>query len=59
MKIWRGPQHHQEGLQQLSDDLDIYGLRQGYLLIYDFTTPKTYKQEQIAFQDKQIFAVWV
>ena len=59
LKIWRGPQYHQEGLRQLSDYLNIYGLRQGYLLIYDFNANKTYKQEQIMFQDKQIFAVWV
>ncbi len=59
LKIWRGEQYHQAGLQQLSDYLDIYGLTEGYLLIYDFNKGKTYKEEQIEFADKQIFAVWV
>ncbi len=59
LKIWRGPKYHQEGLRQLSDYLDIYSLKEGYLLIYDFNKSKAYKQEQITFRDKRIFAVWV
>ncbi len=59
LKIWRGPKAHQEGLKQLSDYLDTCCLKEGYLLIYDFNKNKTYKQEEITFQDKQIFAVWV
>ncbi len=59
LKIWYGEKAHQEGLQQLSDYLDIYGLSEGYLLIYDFNKGKTYKEEQIEFDGKQIFAVWV
>ncbi len=59
LKRWDGEKAHQKGLQQLSDYLDIYGLKEGFLLIYDFTQQKTYKQEQIVFKDKQIFAVWV
>jgi len=59
LKIWRGDKYHQAGLKQLSDYLDIYGLKEGYLLIYDFNKGKVYKEEQIEFQGKQIFAVWV
>lgn len=59
LKIWRGSKYHQEGLRQLSEYLDMYSLKEGYLLIYDFTKGKAYPQEQIAFQDKDIFAVWV
>ncbi len=59
LKRWYGPKAHQEGLAQLSDYLDLYALKQGYLLIYDFNKNKEYKQEQIIFRDKQIFAVWV
>lgn len=59
LKRWAGPKAHQAGLQQLSEYLDMYALKQGYLLIYDFSKHKEYKQEQIAFQDKDIFAVWV
>ncbi len=59
LKRWDGPQAHQKGLQQLSAYLDMYSLKEGCLLIYDFNKKKEYKQEQITFQDKQIFAVWV
>jgi len=59
LKRWYGEKYHQRGLQQLSDYLDIYSLKKGYLLIYDFNKGKTYKEELIPFQDKEIFAVWV
>lgn len=59
LKIWHGPRYHQEGLKQLSAYLDMYSLKEGCLLIYDFNKQKEYKQEQITFKDKQIFAVWV
>ncbi|MDM8522093.1 hypothetical protein QUF80_01875 [Desulfococcaceae bacterium HSG8] len=36
-----------------------YSLREGFLLIYDFNKNKEYRQEQIVFEDKRIFAVWV
>ncbi len=59
LKRWYGEKYHQRGLQQLSNYLDIYSLTKGYLLIYDFNKGKKYKEEQIPFQDKEIFAVWV
>ncbi len=59
LKRWQGEKYHQRGLQQLSDYLDIYSLKEGYLLIYDFNKGKSYKEEQIQFQDKEIFTVWV
>jgi hypothetical protein len=59
LKRWYGEKYHQRGLQQLSDYLDIYSLKKGYLLIYDFNKGKSYKEELIQFQDKEIFALWV
>lgn len=59
MKRWEGEAYHQRGLQQLSDYLDTYALREGFLLIFDFRKQKEYKQELILFGDKEIFAVWV
>lgn len=59
LKIWRGPKYHQAGLQQLSDYLDTYGLKEGYLLVYDFTRERAYKQETITVADKDMFAVWI
>ncbi len=34
-------------------------VEEGYLLIYDFNKNKEYKQEQIVYEDKRIFAIWV
>jgi hypothetical protein len=59
LKIWRGNEYHQTGLQQLSDYLDIYSLKKGYLLIFNFNAGKAYKEELIRFKDKEIFAIWV
>ncbi len=59
LKIWHGSKYHREGLKQLSGYLDTYSLEEGYLLIYDFNKNKEYKQEQIVYEDKRIFAIWV
>lgn len=59
LKRWYGPQAHEQGLQQLSDYLDIHGLNQGFLLIFDDRKDREWKQEQIDYQGKSIFAVWV
>jgi len=59
LKIWRGEEYHQEGLKQLSDYLDFQGIKNGYLLIYDFRKDKKYRSENIKFADKEIFAVWI
>ncbi len=58
LKIWRGQEYHQAGLKQLSDYLDIYSLKKGYLLIYDFRQKKEYTQETIIYEDKEIYTVW-
>ena len=59
LKIWRGEEYHQEGLKQLSDYLDFQGIKNGYLLIYDFRKDKKYRSENIKFADKEIFAIWI
>jgi len=59
LKRWYGHKAHQEGLKQLSDYLDMYSLKQGYLLIYDFSKNIKYRQEEILFQDKRIFTIVV
>ncbi|TAF65857.1 MAG: AAA family ATPase [Cytophagales bacterium] len=59
LKRWQGERYHEKGLQQLSDYLDLHQLKEDFLLIYDFRKTKEYKIEDIKFQDKEIFAVWV
>ena len=58
LKIWHGDKYHKDGLQQLSDYLDIYSLKKGSLLIFNFNKNKQYKDEIIKFKDKEIFTVW-
>ena len=59
LKIWYGEKYHQEGLVQLSDYLDIYSQKTGYLMIFDFRKNKVFKKETIKFKDKKILTVWV
>jgi hypothetical protein len=59
LKRWYGSKAHEKGLQQLSDYLDMLSIKEGFLLIFDFSKNKEYKQEEIALRDKRIFAVWV
>ena len=59
LKRWYSNVYHKKGIKQLSDYLDSYSLKEGFLLIYDFRVKKEYKEELIPFEDKKIFAVWV
>ncbi|MEQ1745497.1 MAG: AAA family ATPase [Saprospiraceae bacterium] len=59
LKIWRGPEAHQTGLDQLADYLDSLALQEGYLLIFDHSAAKMWQNERIEHQGKKIFAVWV
>lgn len=59
IKIWRGESYHQDGLEQLSDYLDIYSLKKGFLLIFNFNKNKEFKDEIIKFKDKELYTVWV
>lgn len=59
LKRWEGEAYHQNGLQQLSDYLDTYSLKKGFLLIFDFRKNKEFREEHIKFKDKEIYAVWV
>ncbi len=59
LKHWEGEAYHQKGLGQLSAYLDTYSLKEGFLLIFDFRKSKEYKQADIQYEDKEIFAVWV
>lgn len=48
LKIWRGEEYHKNGIEQLGQYLDQYGLDKGYLLIFDFrkTEKKSGKLEE-------------
>lgn len=36
LKMWRGEEYHRKGLIQLGEYLEQYGIKEGYLLIFDF-----------------------
>jgi hypothetical protein len=59
LKIWRGEKSHEKGLKQLVNYLDIHGLSQGWLLIFDDREKPTWREEVIQRDGKEIFAVWV
>lgn len=40
LKIWRGNAYHERSEKQLSDYLDYYHLKKGYMLSYDFNKKK-------------------
>jgi hypothetical protein len=58
LKIWRGPEAHQRGLNQLADYLDSLGLDEGFLLIFDHSKKPKGDQADILHKGKRIFAVW-
>jgi hypothetical protein len=59
LKIWRGQEAHEEGLLQLADYLDRQGLTEGYLLIFDHSSVKTWQTDRVVVKGKNIFMVWV
>lgn len=59
LKIWRGAEYHKKGIKQLKEYLDIQGLDEGYLVIYNLNKDKEYKEERINYEGKQIFIVYV
>jgi hypothetical protein len=60
LKRWYGEKAHQRGLAQLADYLDIQGLDEGYLVIFDpRAKEESWAQEWIEAEGKRVFAVWV
>jgi len=59
LKIWRGEEYHQRGLEQLADYLESQNMDQGYLLSFNFNQNKEYKNQELEVENKRIFAYWV
>lgn len=59
LKRWYGDKAHQKGLDQLADYLDIHGVTEGFLIIFDDRKDKNWAVQTIRHQAKSIFAVWV
>ncbi len=61
LKIWRGPEAHKKGLDQLADYLERTNLEKGYLIIFDSrqSKEKDWKQLTEKVNNKEIIAVRV
>ena len=58
LKIWRGEKYELSGREQLSEYLDIRGNREGYLVTFDFSKNKSFKEPAwIDYKGKRIFEV--
>jgi hypothetical protein len=52
MKIWHGNTYHTRGEEQLSEYLDHYHLKKGYMLSFNFNKKKEIGVKEIALGDK-------
>ena len=52
LKIWRGNAYKERGEEQLSDYLDYYHLKKGYMLSFNFNKKKEIGVKDIVFGDK-------
>ena len=59
LKLWNGKSYEEKGISQLSEYLDIQGLPEGYLLIFNFNINKHTAAEWIEINGKRIFEVIV
>ena len=54
MKIWRGNEYNERGERQLSEYLDYYHLKKGYMLSFNFNKKKEIGVREITIGDKVI-----
>ena len=54
LKIWRGNAYHERGEKQLSDYLDYFKLRKGYMLSYNFNKKKEIGVKEIHIGDRTL-----
>lgn len=54
MKIWRGNEYNERGERQLSEYLDYYHLKKGYMLSFNFNKKKEVGVKEIVIGDKAI-----
>lgn len=54
MKIWRGNEYNERGEKQLTEYLDFFHQKKGYLLSFNFNKKKKIGMKTIAVGDKVI-----
>ena len=45
IKLWRGEQYYQKGLGQIARYADVYGCKEGWLVVYDKSVNKTWDEK--------------
>ena len=55
LKIWRGERYNSEGEKQISDYLDNWNLKTGYMLSFNFNKKKVQGVKQVYIGDKILF----
>ncbi|MEM8526614.1 MAG: AAA-like domain-containing protein [Bacteroidota bacterium] len=59
LKKWYGEQAHQKGLLQLTNYLDIHGVDEGFLVVFDERKGKEWRTEEVTVEEKKVFGIWV
>lgn len=59
LKIWHGDEYNRRGEEQLSDYLDYYHLKKGYLISFNFNKNKETGAKEVSLGDKRILEVVV
>lgn len=54
LKIWHGKKYNDDGEKQLSDYLDSYNLKQGYMLTFSFNSSKESGVKTVRYGDKTL-----
>ena len=52
LKIWHGSEYKERGEKQLSDYLDCFGLKKGYMLSFNFNKKKVIGVKEIVLGDR-------
>ena len=52
LKVWRGDAYNRQGEKQLSDYLESFHLKKGYMLTYNFNKKKEIGVKEVWFEDK-------
>lgn len=52
IKIWRGNAYNERGEEQISDYLDYFHLKKGYMLSFNFNKKKEIGVKEIRVRDK-------
>lgn len=57
LKLWHGSEYHRKGIEQLTDYLDSYGKKEGYLISFNFNKNKEAYSKVTEYRGKRIFEV--